>query len=115
MQPKELKAMLDSVAPTYYMTYQPEDVEEDRTPIIVFSKVNSTFREYADDRSSIRTTLYQVNLVSKDAKEADVLSRKIEETLTTHELTFSLTSEYQNQNNTISTVYEIRTEEIINA
>lgn len=115
MRPKELKAMLDSIAPTYYMAYQPEDLEDEKTPIIVFGKVNSTFREYADDRSSIRTTLYQVNLVSKDAKEADVLSRKLEETLTAHELTFSLTSEYQNQNNMISTVYEIRTEEIINA
>ena len=106
MRPKELKAMMDSIAPTYYMAYQPEDLEDEKTPIIVFGKVNSTFREYADDRSSIRATLYQVNLVSKDAKEADVFSRKLEETLT---------SEYQNQNNMISTVYEIRTEEIINA
>lgn len=114
MQLTRLKEILDSVAPSYYLTYQPSDVEEEKAPIIIFSKLSSSFKEYSDDRSNIRTTLYQANLISKDVKQADVLSMKLEETLIANELAFSLTSEYQNENNTISTIYEITTEEFEN-
>ena len=128
MQLTKLKNILDEVAPSYYLSYSPKDVEEIKTPIIVFSKINSTFKEFSDDLASIRTTLYQINLITSDVKEADVLAMKLEEifiandlpfTLTSeylnqniaNDLPFTLTSEYLNQNNTISTIYEIKMEE----
>ncbi len=114
MPATRLKEILDEVAPSYYLSYSPTDVEESKTPIIVFSKISSIFKGFSDDKAGIRTTLYQANLISRDPKEADVLSTKLEETLMAHELPFSLASEYENQNGTISTIYEIRTEEIIN-
>lgn len=113
MPATRLKEILDEVAPSYYLSYSPIDVEETKAPIIVFSKINSTFKAFSDDKAGIRTTNYQVNLISRDPKEADVLSTKLEETLIAHELPFSLASEYENQNDTISTIYEIRMEEII--
>ena len=112
MRLTRLKEILDGIAPSYYLTYQPTGVEESKAPIIVFSKVSSTFKAFSDDRAGIRTTLYQVNIISSDVKEADVLSTKLEETLIRSEIPFSLTGEYPNGNGTISTIYEIRTEEI---
>ena len=111
MQLTKLKSILDEVAPSSYLSFSPKDVEEIKTPIIVFSKINSTFKEFSDDLASIRTTLYQINLITRDVKEADVLATKLEETLITNDLPFTLTSEYLNQNNTISTIYEIKMEE----
>ena len=123
MQLTKLKSILDEVAPSYYLSFSPKDVEEIKTPIIVFSKINATFKEFSDDLASIRTTLYQINLITSDVKEADVLAMKLEEifiandlpfTLTSEYLNqnpFTLTSEYLNQNNTISTIYEIKMEE----
>ena len=108
MQLTKLKSILDEVAPSYYLSFSPKDVEEIKTPIIVFSKINSTFKEFFDDLVSIRTTLYQINLITSDIKEADVLAIKLEETLIANDLPFTLTS---NQNNTISTIYEIKMEE----
>ena len=109
MQLTKLKSILDEVAPSYYLSFSPKDVEEIKTPIIVFSKINSTFKEFSDDLASIRTTLYQINLITGDVKEADVLAMKLEEIFIANDL--PLTSEYLNQNNTISTIYEIKMEE----
>ena len=111
MQLTKLKSILDEVAPSYYLSFSPKDVEEIKTPIIVFSKLNSTFKEFSDDSASIRTTLYQINLITSDVKEADVLAMKLEEIFIANDLPFTLTSEYLNQNNTISTIYEIKMEE----
>lgn len=111
MQLTKLKSILDEVAPSYYLSFSPKDVEEIKTPIIVFSKINSTFKEFSDDLASIRTTLYQINLITSDVKEADVLAMKLEEIFMANDLPFTLTSEYLNQNNTISTIYEIKMEE----
>ena len=119
MQLTKLKSILDEVAPSYYLSFSPKDIEEIKTPIIVFSKINSIFKEFSDDLASIRTTLYQINLITSDAKEADVLAMKLEETFIANDLPFTLTSEYLNQNNTISinqnntisTIYEIKMEE----
>ena len=110
MQLTKLKSILDEVAPSYYLSFSPKDVEEIKTPIIVFSKINSTFKEFSDDLARIRTTLYQINLITSDVKEADVLAMKLEE-IFANDLPFTLTSEYLNQNNTISTIYEIKMEE----
>ena len=74
-------------------------------------KINATFKEFSDDLASIRTTLYQINLITSDVKEADVLAMKLEEIFIANEMPFTLTSEYLNQNNTISTIYEIKMEE----
>ena len=120
MQLTKLKSILDEIAPSYYLSFSPKDVEEIKTPIIVFSKINSTFKEFSDDLASIRTTLYQINLITIDVKEADVLAMKLEEIFIANDLPFTLTSEYLNQNNTISTInqnntistiYEIKMEE----
>ena len=111
MQLTKLKSILDEVAPSYYLSFSPKDVEEIKTPIIVFSKINSTFKEFSDDLASIRTTLYQINLITSNVKEADVLAMKLEEIFIANDLPFTLTSEYLNQNNTISTIYEIKMEE----
>ena len=111
MQLTKLKSILDEVAPSYYLSFSPKDIEEIKTPIIVFSKINSIFKEFSDDLASIRTTLYQINLITSDAKEADVLAMKLEETFIANDLPFILTCEYLNQNNTISTIYEIKMEE----
>ena len=111
LQLTKLKSILDEVAPSYYLSFSPKDVEEIKTPIIVFSKINSTFKEFSDDLASIRTTLYQINLITSDVKEADVLAMKLEEIFIANDLPFTLTSEYLNQNNTISTIYEIKMEE----
>ena len=111
MQLTKLKGILDGVVPSYYLSFSPKDVEEIKTPIIVFSKINSTFKEFSDDLASIRTTLYQINLITSDVKEADVLAMKLEEIFIANDLPFTLTSEYLNQNNTISTIYEIKMEE----
>ena len=94
MQLTKLKSILDEVAPSYYLSFSPKDVEEIKTPIIVFSKINSTFKEFSDDLASIRTTLYQINLITSDAKEADVLAMKLEEIFIANDLPFTLTSEY---------------------
>ena len=75
MQLTKLKSILDEVAPSYYLSFSPKDVEEIKTPIIVFSKINVTFKEFSDDLASIRTTLYQINLITSDVKEADVLAK----------------------------------------
>ena len=68
MQLTKLKSILDEVAPSYYLSFSPKDVEEIKTPIIVFSKINSTFKEFSDDLASIRTTLYQINLITSDVQ-----------------------------------------------
>lgn len=114
MELTRLKSILDKVAPSYHLTYEPSDVTELKTPIIVFSRVNSTFNTYSDDTSNLRATTFQINLVAKDSKEMDAYSKKLEETLANFELPFTLTSEYINENKTITVIYEIRTEETIN-
>ena len=114
MELTKLKEILDKVAPSYHLTYEPSDVAELRTPIIIFSRVSSTFNTYSDDRSNLRATTFQINLISKDSKEMDSYSKKLEETLAGFGLPFTLTSEYLNENKTITVIYEIRTEETIN-
>jgi len=114
MELTRLKEILDKVAPSYHLTYEPSDVTELKTPIIVFSRVNSTFNTYSDDRGNLRTTTFQINLIAKDSKEMDAYSKKLEETLAGFDLPFTLTSEYLNENKTITVIYEIRTEETIN-
>ena len=114
MELTTLKGILDKAAPSYHLTYEPSDVMEQKTPIIVFSRVNSVFNTYSDDKSNLRATTFQINLIAKDSKEMDTYSKKLEETLAGFGVPFTLTSEYLNENKTITLIYEIRTEETIN-
>lgn len=114
MELTRLKGILDKVAPSYHLTYEPSDVAELKTPIIIFSRVSSALNTYSDDRGNLRATTFQINLIAKDSKEMDTYSKKLEETLTGFDLLFTLTSEYLNENKTITVIYEIRTEETIN-
>lgn len=113
MQLENLKAILESITPTFYGSYSPSMVEEELSNFIVFTRINSSFKTYFDDREAIRVTHYQVNLITIDSKTMDTLSKKLEETLKQNDISFTLTSEYINDNDTINTVYEIEMEEFI--
>ena len=93
MELTRLKEILDKVASSYHLTYEPSDVTELKTPIIIFSRVSSGFNTYSDDKSSLRATTFQINLIAKDTKEMDSYSKKLEETLASFDLSFTLTEE----------------------
>lgn len=112
MPRRSVREILEGIAPAYWLSYSPSDLAERKTPLIVFSRVSSGFGTYRDDLPGVRTTTYQVNVVSSGADEAAGLSAKLEAAFEENGMPFSLTSEYANDDGTISTVYETRTEEI---
>ena len=114
MEINKLKEILDRVAPSFYGGYEEANLNEIKTPFIIFYKTSKGRNTYFDDKANITYSYFQVCIFSHDINEAIDLATILEKELDKADLTWSMLSETLNQGNFITTIYEIKTEEFRN-
>lgn len=101
------KALKDKV---FYATNVYDNSDNASMPFIVYQEVSKRPTGYMDNKPISYKSNIQITLVTKN-KDLK-LERKLETTLLSEGLVFSLLSEFKNEDKSINRVYEILMEEI---
>lgn len=92
----------------YYGTNAAHAAGSNPKPFIVYQEISRRTPVFADNHALYAVANIQVTLVSN--KKDLVLEKALEKTLTTHELTFALTTEFVSPDASVTRVYEVKME-----
>lgn len=114
MELNGLYKILNEVLPNqvYYGLNVYDDKKAVTLPFIVYQEVSKRPSVFNDDYLDLYKKNIQVTLVTSD--KSLNLEKTLENKLLEHNLIFTLLSEFKNQDKSLSRVYEIEMEELIN-
>lgn len=94
----------------FYGRIEADSVEKIEAPFIVYSERSKRGILYFDNLARVRESIIQVTLVTK-CKDID-LEERLENKLLENDIEFLMVTEFINNDNSISRVYEVRMEVI---
>ena len=109
---EQLFQILDGVLPNrvFYGTNIVDANELHAYPFIVYQEISDRVQTYADNKSAVRIITYQITLVT-ESKEP-IIEEQLESVLYQSGLNYQMITEYINDDNSVTRVYEIKQEEI---
>jgi signal recognition particle GTPase len=107
-----IHAILNSILinKVYYGKNQVDNAQMLQAPFIVYNERSNRGIVYSDNHARVRESIIQVTLVTKN--KDTVLEDKLENTLIENDIEFQMVTEFINDDNSISRVYEVRMEVI---
>ena len=79
-------------------------------PFIVYQEISDRVQTYADNKSTVRIITYQITLVTESKNP--IFEEQLESTLYQSGFNYQMITEYVNDDNSVTRVYEIKQEEI---
>ena len=79
-------------------------------PFIVYQEISDRVQTYADNKSAVRIIIYQITLVTESKNP--IIEEQLESALNQSGLNYQMITEYVNDDNSVTRVYEIKQEEI---
>ena len=79
-------------------------------PFIVYQEISDRVQSYADNKSAVRIITYQITLIT-ESKELTI-EEQLESALYQSGFNYQMITEYVNDDNSVTRVYEIKQEEI---
>ena len=79
-------------------------------PFVVYQEISDRVQTYADNKSAVRIIIYQITLVT-ESKEPTI-EEQLESALYQSGFNYQMITEYVNDDNSVTRVYEIKQEEI---
>jgi len=79
-------------------------------PFVVYQEISDRVQTYADNKSAVRIITYQITLVT-ESKEPTI-EEQLESALYQSGFNYQMITEYVNDDNSVTRVYEIKQEEI---
>lgn len=112
MELEKIYSILNSVLPdkVCYAINEYDNETYAEMPYIVYQEISKRPHHFKDDQASFYLCSIQITLVTK--KKDRALERKLEDALLKNNLTYSVTSEYHNEDKSLNRVYELLTEVI---
>ncbi|MEW6606257.1 MAG: hypothetical protein AB1414_02220 [bacterium] len=109
---EQLFQILDSVLPNRvsYGTNIVDANELQVYPFIIYQEISDRVQSYADNKSAVRIITYQITLVT-ESKEPTI-EEQLESALYQSGFNYQMITEYVNDDNSVTRVYEIKQEEI---
>ncbi len=104
---EQLFQILDDVLPNR-VSYGTNIV--DVYPFIVYQEITDRVQTYADNKSAVRIITYQITLVTESKNP--IFEEQLESALYQSGFNYQMITEYVNDDNSVTRVYEIKQEEI---
>ena len=79
-------------------------------PFIVYQEISDRVQTYADNKSAVRIITYQITLVTESKNP--IFEEQLESALYQSGFNYQMITEYVNDDNSVTRVYEIKQEEI---
>lgn len=109
MLTKLRKTLLLVVPDVIYASYDYDNEQNTVPPFIVYQETSKRPKLFAEDAPVYYEVTVQINLITK--KKNLELEGRLETTLLSQGYTFSVLSEYKNEDGSLNRAYEIRLEE----
>lgn len=109
---EQLFQLLDGVLPNR-VSYGTNIVDENELhvyPFIVYQEISDRVQTYADNKSAVRIITYQITLVTESKNP--IFEEQLESALYQSGFNYQMITEYVNDDNSVTRVYEIKQEEI---
>jgi len=109
---EQLFQILDTVLPNRvsYGTNIVDANEFNVYPFIVYQEISDRVQTYADNKSAVRIITYQITLVTESKNP--IIEEQLESALYQSGFNYQMITEYVNDDNSVTRVYEIKQEEI---
>ena len=109
---EQLFQILDGVLPNRvsYGTNIVDTNELHVYPFIVYQEISDRVQTYADNKSAVRIITYQITLVTESKNP--IFEEQLESALYQSGFNYQMITEYVNDDNSVTRVYEIKQEEI---
>ena len=109
---EQIFLLLSGILPNK-VTYGTNIVDVNEThvyPFIVYQEISDRVQTYADNKSAVRIITYQITLVTESKKP--IIEEQLESALYQSGFNYQMITEYVNDDNSVTRVYEIKQEEI---
>ena len=109
---EQLFQILDSVLPNR-VSYGTNIVDANELhvyPFIVYQEISDRVQNYADNIAAVRIITYQITLVTESKNP--IFEEQLESALYQSGVNYQMITEYVNDDNSVTRVYEIKQEEI---